>query len=278
MIVGKVSARGEQSVITFEMGDYLVSTLSEGGGNGNSGILVGATPELLQKYLPNGTFPLETTVFLVRTPDKNILIDTGHGRKLFDNLESLKIKPEQIDIILLTHAHGDHIGGMLRDGKAAFPNAELYISKAEHDYWVKDQKKKQVCDAIAAYQKKLHLFVPDELNAKATSLLPDIQAIAAYGHTPGHTVFLIKSAQSKLLIWGDLTHASPVQFPHPEVALSFDTDPKQAIETRKKILEYVSKNKIPAGGMHIVFPSIGNVSANKEAGYLFDAFCTCLGI
>ncbi|GAB6010920.1 MBL fold metallo-hydrolase [Viscerimonas tarda] len=277
MFVGSIAAQEGQSVITFELGNFKISALSEGGGEGNSKLLVGATEEMLQKYLPKGAFPLETVVYLIQTPDKNILVDTGHGRKLFDNLESLRVKPEQIDIVLLTHMHGDHIGGLLRNGQLAFPNAELYIAQAEHDYWMSSPRGKQAQDVIAAYKNQLHLFVPDELGGKTTSFLPNIQAIATYGHTPGHTSYLVESADAKLLIWGDITHASPIQFPQPEVALSFDTDSKQAIQTRKKLLEYVSENKIPVGGMHIVFPSIGHVSA-EQGGYKFTAFCTCLGL
>lgn len=278
MPIGKIVAQEAETVITFEVGDFKITTLSEGQNNGNSDFLIGATQEMLQKYLPEGPFPLEINAFLVQTPDKTILIDAGVGKNLFDNLQSLNVPAEQINVILLTHMHGDHIGGLLCDGKVAFPNADLYISQAEHDYWMNEQKGEQARRVITAYQEKLHLFIPDELGAKATPLLPGFQGIAAYGHTPGHTAYLIESGQSQLLIWGDITHATPIQMPHPEVALSFDSDSKKAIQTRKNVLEYVLKSGIPVGGMHIVFPSIGNIVAGKLEGYEFVPFCTCLGI
>jgi len=273
----------EESVINFALGDCTISTLSEGQNVGNSSILLGTTPEMLQKHLPDGTFSLQVSAFLVKADDKNILIDAGYGKKLFDNLKSRNTAPEQIDIILITHMHGDHIGGLLHEGKAAFPNAQLYISQLEHDYWVNTQNGAQARNVIAAYKDKLHLFVPNELGAEnKISLLEDksetmFKAIAAYGHTPGHTAFLIESNESQLLIWGDVAHALPIQMPCPEVALSFDVNPEQAIKTRKEILEYVSVNKIPVGGMHIEFPSIGDIKTDN-GGYKFEPFCVCLGI
>jgi glyoxylase-like metal-dependent hydrolase (beta-lactamase superfamily II) len=276
MSVGSIIAQDSKDVISFEIGEFRVSTLSEKMSNGNTSILVGASQDALQKYLPDGTFPMEVNSFLVRTPDKNVLIDAGLGRNLFDNLQLLKITPQQINVILLTHMHGDHIGGLLRDGKAAFPNADLYLSQAEYDHWIKSENR-QAINVLAAYKDKLKFFVPEELGSKKSNLFTGFQGIAAYGHTPGHTAYMIESANSRLLIWGDVAHVMDIQMSVPDVAVTYDSDTKQAIECRKKILNYVSKNKIPVGGMHIIFPAIGNVKAAQE-GYDFTPFCECLGI
>jgi glyoxylase-like metal-dependent hydrolase (beta-lactamase superfamily II) len=275
MSMSNLIAQENKEVITFEIGDFLVSTLSEKMSNGNPGILVGASQDALKNYLPDGTFPMGVNAFLVRTPDKNVLIDAGLGQKLFDNLQTLKVTPEQIHVILLTHTHGDHIGGLLRDGKAAFPNADLYISQAEYDYWSKGENR-QALNVLAAYKDKLKLFVPEELGSKKNNLFPGFQGIAAYGHTLGHTAYLIESEESKLLIWGDIAHVMAIQIPLPEVSVTYDSDAKQAIESRKKLLDYVAKNKIPVGGMHILFPAIGNITATQK-GYEFTPFCECLG-
>jgi glyoxylase-like metal-dependent hydrolase (beta-lactamase superfamily II) len=267
------SAQETKTVITFQAGKFTVSVLSEGGGLGNSALLKGATPEQLQKYLPDGTFTLETQVFLVRTPDKNIMIDAGHGKNLFKNLQTLGLDESKIQVILLTHLHGDHIGGMLRDGKAAFPNAEVYLAKKEYDYWLNlDEKGVAARRVFDAYKDKLHLFEPAEPEKQTQDLLPGIKAIAAYGHTPGHTAFLIQSDDAKWLIWGDLTHAIPIQMPCPDVALSFDVDAEKAILSRKALLNYILKNGIAVGGMHIPFPAVGNVSKGKTEGYAFKPF------
>ncbi|MDR1739007.1 MAG: MBL fold metallo-hydrolase [Candidatus Symbiothrix sp.] len=275
-----VSAQNEQTVISFRAGDCTVSVLSEGGGQGNAGLLKGATPEQLQKYLPDGAFSLQTQVFLVRTPEQNILIDAGHGKNLFANLQSLALEASQIDVILLTHMHGDHIGGLLRDGKTAFPNAELYIAQAEYDFWNNNGDRGASQRKIfEIYKEKLHLFVPAEIEnvAHTPEIVKGISAVAAYGHTPGHTAYQLQSAGEKWLIWGDLTHALPIQMPCPEVALSFDTDTEKAIASRKKLLEYIVGNRITAGGMHVPFPAIGTLKRQGD-GYAFSPICLCEGI
>jgi glyoxylase-like metal-dependent hydrolase (beta-lactamase superfamily II) len=254
--------------------------LSEGGNQGNSSLLKDATAEQLKKYLPDGTFPLETQVFLVRTPEKNILIDTGHGKNLFKNLQSLGLDETKIHVVLLTHLHGDHIGGLLRDGKPAFPQAEVYLSKAEYKYWNEvGERGAGARKALEPYKERMHLFDPAELGKESPELFSGIQAIAAYGHTPGHTAFLIRSAGAKWLVWGDLAHAMPIQMPCPDVALAFDVDSKKAVQTRKRVLEYVVQNKITAGGMHVPFPAVGNLKKTSEGGgYSFSSICICEGI
>ncbi|MDR1415934.1 MAG: MBL fold metallo-hydrolase, partial [Prevotellaceae bacterium] len=247
-----------KEVITFEIGNFLVSALSEGQQSGGSNVLIGATPEMLEKYLPTGTYPSAVNAFLVRTPDKTVLFDAGFGRKLFDNMQSLGVSAEQVGAVFLTHMHGDHIGGLLRDGAPAFPNAELYMAKAEHDYWTSDEAMQAVPEnrqggfrqaqkVIAAYKSKLRLFVPNELGAATPNLFSGFLGIAAFGHTPGHTAYLLESAGSRLLIWGDLAHAMRIQMPRPDVAVTYDVDPKTAVKSRQSLLEYVAKNKIPVG-------------------------------
>ena len=270
----------EEFIITFAVGSYEISTLSEGQQVRNSEILVDASAEILSQCIPEGNYSNATNAFLVRTQDKIILIDAGHGRKLFDNMLSRNVTAEKVDIILLTHMHGDHIGGLLQDGKVAFPNAELYLSQPEYDYWMSDQARGggvQARAVIEAYKDKLHLFTPTEIETGGISLFSGFQAIATPGHTPGHTSFLFESEGEKMLIWGDLTHAMAVQIPYPEVAVTYDVDSKMAIETRKKVLDYVSKHKIPVAGMHIAFPAIGNITKDGN-GYSFKELCLCLGI
>lgn len=273
------SAQEPQTVITFQAGKFTLSVLSEGEGQGNGNLLKGASPEQLQKYLPDGTFPLGTQVFLVRTPSKNILIDTGYGKNLFKNLQTVGLDETKIQVILLTHMHGDHIGGMLRDGKAAFPNAEVYLAEKEYDYWLNlGERGAAARNVFDAYKGKIHRFEPLEAEKQTKELIPGIQAIAAYGHTPGHTAYLIRSDEAKWLIWGDLTHAMPIQMPCPEVALSFDVDSEKAIQSRKSLLDYVLKNRITSGGMHVPFPSVGKVSKGKTEGYAFEPICLCEGL
>ncbi|MDR2863465.1 MAG: hypothetical protein LBV54_06300, partial [Puniceicoccales bacterium] len=142
----------------------------------------------------------------------------------------------------------------------------------------KDSPQNQV---VAAYKERLHFIEPAALGA-ASRRLPlfpegvDIRAIAAYGHTPGHTVYLVESKGKQLLIWADLTHAMAVQMPFPQVAVTYDVDPAQAVVARKAVLAYVAANKIPVAGMHIAHPSMGTVSAapGAEGGYTFTPLPT----
>jgi glyoxylase-like metal-dependent hydrolase (beta-lactamase superfamily II) len=267
---GNLSAQNTGNVFMYKVGLCEITLLSESQGQGNKGILIDATPDMLQKYAPDGTFPIGTNAFFLKTPDKNILIDAGYGRNLFNNLQSIGITPEQVDVVLLTHMHGDHIGGMLRDSKPSFPNAEIYLAQPEHDYWAGESRGQQARDVIAAYKNKLHLFQPIETGREGKPLVAGILGIAAYGHTPGHSVYLVESDHEKLLVWGDLTHAMAIQMPYPQVAVTYDVTPADAIAYRKKILEYVEANKIPVAGMHITFPGIGSVTKGEPAGgYVF---------
>ncbi len=267
------SAQENPNVFTYKVGAFEVCLLSEGQNTGKSSIFVGATPEMLQKCVPDGTFPNSCNTFLVRMPGKTILVDTGYGRNLFDNLKSFGVTPEQIDVILLTHMHGDHIGGMLKDGQATFSKAEVYLAKPEHDYWMSDEAKNpNARKVIETYQSKLHLFQPAEIDKKPNALFTGMQAVASYGHTPGHTSFMVVSGKDKFLIWGDLTHAMAIQITYPQVAMTYDVNPDMAIASRKKVLEYVAQNNIPIAGMHIAFPGMGKIAKASAGGYSYTPF------
>ena len=265
--VGYSATSEDKTVFTFDVGQFKLSTLAERMGLGNPQIIIGATPEMIQKYIPNG-FQTQVNAFLLQTPDKNILFDSGLGRgDLLKNLKSLNVTPEQINAILLTHMHGDHIGGLLADGQKVFPNAFLYISQPEYDYWTKSDNK-LAHNVLDAYKDRLKLFQAEALGSKNKVNLEGVQAIAAPGHTPGHTAYMIESGNSRLLIWGDLTHVTALQMPHPEIALTYDSDSKQAIASRKQILEYVAKNQIPVAGMHLASPAVGDIKADGKGGYI----------
>ncbi len=258
------------AMFTYKVGTFEVTVLPEIQQSVGSNILINATPEMVKECSTDGTFPNAVNAFLVRTPEKNILIDAGFGRKLFENLQTLGIKPEEINIVLLTHMHGDHIGGLLKDEKATFPNADIYLAKAEYDYWMSDKAKNpNARKVLEIYKSKLHFITPQELEQKpANEILSGFEAIAAYGHTPGHTAYLIESNKEKILIWGDLAHAMAIQMPYPQVAVTYDVNPEQATASRKKVLEYISKNHIPIAGMHIAFPAMGQIE-RKGSGYLY---------
>jgi glyoxylase-like metal-dependent hydrolase (beta-lactamase superfamily II) len=288
------------STFTQTVGTAKVSLLSEGQNTGNSATLIGATPEMFREFAPDSTYPSAVNAFLVQLPGHTILIDAGFGRQLPQNLKSLGVTAEQIDMVALTHLHGDHIGGMLRDGKPVFPNATVYVSQPEYDYWTSDAAMNGLPEnrrggfvgarkVLEAYKDRLQLINVREIGEEPEPLVPGFYGIAAYGHTPGHTMFMVESGGSKFLIWGDITHATAIQMPYPAVAVTYDTNPEQAVATRQKVLDYVIRHyttvntgqkylttyltryPIPVAGAHIAYPGMGKISQNfNNNGYLFQ--------
>jgi glyoxylase-like metal-dependent hydrolase (beta-lactamase superfamily II) len=174
-------------------------------------------------------------------------------------MKRLGVEPEQIDTVLITHLHGDHFGGLQKDGAAVFPNAKVYLSKKELEHFTKVQVNQAAVAALAPYGSKVVTFEPANLGSSLSEIIPGFSPIAAYGHTPGHTAFLVENGKDKFLIAGDFLHIGLVQFPVPEISATYDMDGPAAAATRRQLMEYADQHKIPIGGMHIVYPAVGMV-------------------
>lgn len=194
--------------------------------------------------------PSSISTFLVTTGDgTRILFDAGLGAvdsRLLSGLDSAGVQPADVRYIYLTHLHGDHIGGLMTAaGAVVFPNAEVYVSKPEYDYWMADKANKQQVATMETYKERLHLF-------QFGDTLPGaIVALDATGHTPGHTAF----RAGKLLVVGDLMHGAALQAVHPEICASFDMDTVQAVKTRRHFLQYARENGLTMAGMHLPAPA-----------------------
>ena len=189
------------------------------------------------------------SVFVVKTDSVVILFDTGLGAadsRLQAGLKSLGMEPSDVRYLYLTHMHGDHIGGMLTaEGEVVFPNAEVYVSKPEHDYWMTASSNPRAAKTLEAYRNKLHLF------AFGDTLPGGVAAMEAVGHTPGHTVFQV----GRLLVVGDLFHGLALQLAHPEICATYDMDKEKAVETRKRFIRYAQENELTMAGMHLPAPA-----------------------
>ncbi len=211
--------------------------------------------------------------FLVNTGEKLYLIDTGAADlmggslgNLDENLGAAGVSADDVDTVLLTHMHIDHVGGLLNEnGEARFKNAELAVSQAEWDFWWDNKNvNRGNGEAMAPlfeaarkttdpYKDRLRLFADDaEIGDGLTSIpLP--------GHTPGHTGFNLSSGDEALLFWGDIIHLTGLQFARPDITLVFDIDPVQTVETRKRMLDMASSDNLFLTGAHIDFPGFGRV-------------------
>jgi glyoxylase-like metal-dependent hydrolase (beta-lactamase superfamily II) len=269
------------------LGDFEVTALSDGTFSMNaSELLTHVTPKELEDDL-NRSFlrdPIESSVngFLINTGTKLVLIDTGAGSffgptvgKLVANLKASGYRPEQVDEIYITHMHPDHVGGLVADGKRVFPNAVVRAAQAEGDFWLSKEKMQAAPkdrqdvfdDAMKALDPYVaaHSYRPFKGDVE---LVPGVRAVAAPGHTPGHTLYRVESKGEKLLLWGDLMHIAAAQFPDPAVTIRFDTDSPGAIEQRKKVFADAAANRYYVGGAHLPFPGIGHLRANGT-GYTF---------
>lgn len=219
--------------------------------------------------------------FLVHTGDHLVLVDAGSAAcfgptlgNVPENLRASGYAPEDVDTLLMTHLHPDHVCGITgSDGHAIYPNAELHISQADADYWLSEEQAaeapssmqgffKMVRETIAPYQEsgRLSTFQPGD------PLMKGLTVIDSSGHTPGHVSFLFQDDNDAILVWGDVIHSHGVQFNDPSVAIEFDNDQQQAIASRRAIMADAADNGYWVAGAHLPFPGIGHVLRDGD-GY-----------
>jgi glyoxylase-like metal-dependent hydrolase (beta-lactamase superfamily II) len=216
------------------------------------------------------------TPIVVNTGKELVLFDTGNGSLAAEN-EQLKgrlppgnlvarmaqagYKPEDVDVVVITHGHPDHIGGLTKGGQPVFPNARYVFGAAEFDFWNKGENIREA----RKFNRELYVKNAVPLANKATmikpgdSVVPGISAVDAAGHSPGLLAFMIESDGKKLLNWADTCNHYVVAIQRPDLHLDVDDDKEKAVATRKRLLDMAATDKLFVAGYHMPFPGLGYV-------------------
>jgi len=264
-------------IYRYKVGDYEVTAISEGvaprkldAGFVRNVALPDVQKELEANFLPKDEIRITFTTLAVNTGSKVLLIDTGfadNGPASAGNtpssLAAAGIDPKAVDLVVISHFHGDHIMGVRRkDGSLTYANAGIMVPAPEWDFWMSDDKMAQAPDGLkGGFQTARRVFGPSAKDIArydwGKEIAPGITAIAAPGHTPGHTAFLIERGGDRLLIASDCTNASYLNLRNPEWKLVFDMDPDQAIATRRKVFDMAAAERMQVSAYHWSFPATG---------------------
>jgi glyoxylase-like metal-dependent hydrolase (beta-lactamase superfamily II) len=241
-------------------------------------------------YMPKGMVTVPFNPQLINTGSKLVLIDCGNGISAFEstkgkagrtmqNLAAAGVDPKSIDAVIMSHLHPDHTNGIrAADGSMAFPNAEIMVPAKDWDFWMSDENaaKAQSNEMMKGYfanVKKIYTGIESKVTRYdwGKEVAPGVTAIAAAGHTPGHTAFAVASGGSKVLIQSDVTNIPELFLRNPDWHVAYDFDPVMAQQTRHKFYDMAAAEKAAVVGFHFAFPSIGHVEKDGAKYRLIPA-------
>lgn len=227
----------------------------------------------------SGPTPEPINAFLLKKNDELWLIDAGCGREMGPRfgkasaaLLSAGYALDQIQGVILTHMHEDHVGGLVsEDGSALYPNATLFLAQEELAFWTDPTSAQHhpgmaqaglftlADSALRAYAPRIKALAANE------QVMPGVRLIPLHGHTPGHSGVQIEDGDQRLLIWGDVIHSTLLQLRYPHWSIGFDMDPARALDTRVRLLERLAEEGMLVTGPHVT--GIGRIHACCAGGY-----------
>jgi glyoxylase-like metal-dependent hydrolase (beta-lactamase superfamily II) len=236
---------------------------------------------LQEAFLPTDSLPLTFNTLVLSQGGRLTLIDTGNGDmgaptsgRWMENFRTAGFDPAQVNTVVISHFHGDHINGLrLKDGTAVFPNAEVMVPAAEWAFWMDDTRMNQAPEAMkGAFQGARRVFGPIAQNVKRyemdKEIVPGLTSIAAPGHTPGHTAYMLSSGSGKLMIMSDVTNHPALFVRNPDWSAVFDMDADQARATRRRMLDMAASEKAQVAFYHAPFPATGHIAKDGN-GFRF---------
>ncbi len=271
----------------FKIGDFEVTTIYDGALAipkvhpifGKNQKIEDVQAFLLKNHLPTDKMTISFTPVIVNTGREVVMFDAGYGEERRDKgaglmaatLATAGYTPEQIDVVVITHCHPDHVSGLMEGDRPVFPNARYVTGEVEYNFWsrkelLNDANKGMVRRAKAVQSNVVPLAEKMKFIRAGADVVTGITSVPAFGHTPGHMVFHIESAGKRFMIFADTTNHYVVSLAKPDWHCVFDMDAEAAVKTRKKILDMLATDRIPAAGYHMPFPAVGYVE-KMGAGY-----------
>jgi glyoxylase-like metal-dependent hydrolase (beta-lactamase superfamily II) len=270
----------------MQMGNIDIIALSDGSIPQNLNQLLtnvqpGRVKELTGLNFQEPIVEASVNAYLFELGGQLILVDAGTSELYGPSLGHLSasfakagFKPEDVDIVLITHIHTDHTGGLMDGGRMVFPNATVYVSKKEYDFWLTPENFTNAPKEMKPYFEQAALKMNPYVKAGKVKtfgyekeILPGILPVASAGHTPGHSFYKVTSKGNTIVFWGDILHSAAVQFADPNVTIIYDVDPKAAAAARKKAFSDATKGKYWIAADHISFPGIGHIRSAGTNGY-----------
>jgi glyoxylase-like metal-dependent hydrolase (beta-lactamase superfamily II) len=256
----------------FKLGDMDVSTLLAGsriapepqtifGKNVSSEEFASVSAE---NFLPIDQTKFFFTPTVVKVGDDIVLFDTGFNPdSIGAPLRAAGIEPDDVTVVVITHMHGDHIGGLTGEGgEETFKNARYVTGEAEFDAWSK-QDNDNFKNKVAPLAEKME-FLKD-----GSAVVSGITAMAAFGHTPGHMTYMLESGGKQLVIAADTANHYVWSLAYPDWEVKFDMDKAAAAATRKQVFGMLAADKVPFIGYHMPFPGTGFVETRGEGGFRY---------